>query len=234
MAWVVPRNRGEGQDLVVVPTARDGAALRGAQPIAQVPSEATSLVVQPTGGKQRGWLVAWTALLNRGESVSVLGVAPDGSARGVPTDVQRTSDHVKWASVVPTPRGALCLWAEQTAMNDANIFVNALEADGKARGMPSRMPTASSAGKRSPRGRGPRWRWCRPWRWGRAIAQRTGRARRTRPAPWRGCASTPTGARSGTPRSSRRAPPSGATSTSWPVTADGSSRGRTAPATTRR
>jgi hypothetical protein len=139
VAWVVPRNRGEGQDLVVVPTAPDGAAVRGAQAIAQVPSEATSLIVQPAGGKQRGWLVAWSALLDRGESLSVLGVTPDGAARGTPTDVQRTSDHVKWAALVPTPRGALCLWAEQTAMDDANLFANALEPDGKARGLPVRI-----------------------------------------------------------------------------------------------
>ncbi|MGD0675617.1 MAG: hypothetical protein ABSC94_09380 [Polyangiaceae bacterium] len=139
VAWIMARDRGDGQDLVVVPLAPDGAPLRDARAVARVPREVTALVVQPTGGPQRGWLIAWSALADRGESLSVLGIAADGTAHGTPGDVQRTSDHIKWLTLVSTPRGALCIWAEETASANANMLTVPLDPDGKLRGMPARI-----------------------------------------------------------------------------------------------
>ena len=39
--------------------------------------------------------------------------------------------------VVPTPRGEICVWAEETHAGEANLFAAALEADGRPRGQPS-------------------------------------------------------------------------------------------------
>jgi hypothetical protein len=131
VAWLAQPARGDGQELIDVPLAADGAPLSQPHAVTRVPREATSVVLQSPGGTQRGWLVGWSALLDRGESLSVLGVAPDGSARGAPADVQRTSDHIKWATLVPTPKGALALWAEETLSGDANILVAPIDAEGK-------------------------------------------------------------------------------------------------------
>lgn len=139
VAWIRPAPRGGGQELVVVPIGRDGAPFSEPHVVAPVPQEATSLVVRPTGAAHAGWLVAWTALLDRGESLSMLAVAPDGSTRGSPYDVQRTVDHVKWADVVPLPTGGMCVWAEETPAGDANFLSAPVDEDGKPRGLPVRV-----------------------------------------------------------------------------------------------
>lgn len=139
VVWLVAPDRGVGQNLVVVPLAPDGAPLREARAVARVPQEASSLVVERATGPRRGWIVAWSALLDRGESVSALGIASDGTARGVPGDVQRTSDHIRWVTLVPTPRGALSVWAEETTAGNANVLASSLDPDGKTRGMPVRI-----------------------------------------------------------------------------------------------
>ncbi len=46
---------------------------------------------------------------------------------------------MKWAEVVPTARGAVCVWAEETAAGEANILAADLDPDGKPRGMPVRV-----------------------------------------------------------------------------------------------
>jgi hypothetical protein len=138
-AWIVAPERGPGQNLVVVPLAADGAPLSDPRAIAGVPQEATSLVVRPAGGSRGGWVVAWSALLDRGESLTSLGVAPDGAARGTPTDVERTNDHVVWTDLVQTARGSVCVWAEQTGSGDANLLSASLDSDGKPRAMPVRV-----------------------------------------------------------------------------------------------
>jgi hypothetical protein len=139
IAWIRPAPRGGGQELVVVPIGQDGAPFSVPHVVAPVPQEATSLVLRPTGAAHGGWLVAWTALLDRGESLSVLGVAPDGSTRGSPYDVQRTVDHVKWADVVPSPTGGTSVWAEETPSGDANMLAAPVDEDGKPRGLPVRV-----------------------------------------------------------------------------------------------
>lgn len=139
VTWIRPAPRGGGQELVVVPIGHDGAPFSEPHVVTPVPQEATSLVLRPTGAAHGGWLVAWTALLDRGESLSVIGVAPDGSTRGNPYDVQRTVDHVKWADVVPSPTGGIGVWAEETPAGDANMLAAPVDEDGKPRGLPVRI-----------------------------------------------------------------------------------------------
>jgi hypothetical protein len=139
VAWIAPAERGGGQELAVVPVAQDGAPFGQPRVAASVPQEATSLVLRPTGTAHGGWLAAWSALLDRGESLSVLGIGSDGSSQKVAFDLTRTTDHVKWMDIVPLPSGGMCIWAEETPAGDANILAAPLDTDGKARGLPVRV-----------------------------------------------------------------------------------------------
>jgi hypothetical protein len=137
-AWIVGADRGGGQDLVVVTLAADGAPLSDPRVIASVPQEATSMAVRPAGGTRGGWLVVWSALEDRGESLTLLGLTPDGAPRGSSADIQRTSDHIKWIEVLPAPHGSLCVWAEEMPTGDANVLTALVDPDGKPHGMPVR------------------------------------------------------------------------------------------------
>jgi len=139
VAWIVASEHGGSQDLVAVPTGLDGAPLAEDRVVASVPQEATSLFVRASGGSRGGWIVGWTALLDRGEALSVIGLAPDGISRWKPVDVQRTSDHIRWADVIGAPHGATCIWAEETPAGDANILAAPLDTDGRPKGMPVRV-----------------------------------------------------------------------------------------------
>ena len=80
------------------------------------------------------------ALLDRGESLTVIELAPDGTARGEP--IRGAADerpHWRWADIVPTSKGALCVWAEETAAGTANLLTGSIGTDGKPRGMPARV-----------------------------------------------------------------------------------------------
>jgi hypothetical protein len=142
--WVAAAERTGESELYVVPLGADGAPLRSPQVVTTVPREATSLVVRPTQFSRGGFFVAWTGILDRGESLTVIELAPDGSAREKPIDVQRTSDHLAWADIVPTSKGALCVWAEETASGTANLLTGSIGTDGKPRGMPARVARAVS------------------------------------------------------------------------------------------
>jgi hypothetical protein len=135
-AWMVAADAG-GQDLMAVALAADGAPVAEPRVVATVPQEATTLVVRPAVGG--GWLLAWSALLDRGESLVVLGLTRDGVARGAPGDVARTSDHIKWCDVIPTSHGAVAVWAEETPSGSANILADALNGEGRPLGMPVRI-----------------------------------------------------------------------------------------------
>jgi hypothetical protein len=133
--WATAAERGGGHEIAAVPLADDGAPLAAPQVIAKLAQEATSLVVQRAGGERGGWLIAWSSLLDRGESVTGVALAVDGIPRGATVDIQRTNDHVAWVDLISTPRGGVCLWAEETPSGDANILTAALDPDGKTRGM---------------------------------------------------------------------------------------------------
>jgi hypothetical protein len=135
-AWMVAADAG-GQNLTVVSLAADGAPVTEPRVVATVPQEVTTLVVRPAPGG--GWLIAWSSLLDRGESLSVLGVTREGVARGTPVDIARTSDHIKWCDVIPSSHGAVAVWAEETPAGNANILADALNVEGRPLGMPVRV-----------------------------------------------------------------------------------------------
>ncbi len=138
-AWIVAAEGGGAANLVVVPFGLDGSPLREARVVAKVPREATSLLVRPTGRAGTGWILAFTAIVDRGESLTTLQISADGTARGEPTDLQRTSDHLTWTDIVPTNEGDLCLWAEETAAGDANILAVSMSPGSTSRGTPTRV-----------------------------------------------------------------------------------------------
>jgi hypothetical protein len=102
-------------------------------------SDPTLVVVRQATETPDGWVVVFSALLDRGEVLSALGIARDGTPQGGTTELQRTSDHIAWMNVLPLARGALCVWAEETAAGGANILVDALDPTGKPRGVPMRV-----------------------------------------------------------------------------------------------
>ncbi len=126
--------------VVSVPLSADGEARGDAKVVAPVATDATMLAVRATGGPKPGFVAAWTALGgDRGEILDAVGISDDGRPRGVPSELARTADDIVWLDVVPTPRGALVLWAEQTKDGDANLLAAALAPDGALRGLPARI-----------------------------------------------------------------------------------------------
>jgi hypothetical protein len=154
-AWVVGSARGSGQEVYAVPLGADGAPLAAPANVASVPDGVTSLVVRPAGGARGGWLVAWSALMDRGEALSVLSLDGRGAPRGAPAEVQRTTDHLAWFDVIPSAKGTLCAWAEETASGGANLLVVPVDGDGKAAGLPARVAHNVSRWQVVPGGAGP-------------------------------------------------------------------------------
>jgi hypothetical protein len=154
VVWVAADDAGTGRVLRAVAVTAEGAPAGQPRELAVVPKEATSLVIRPAGGSGDGWLVAWTSLLDRGESLSALALTAEGAARGDPTDLQRTSDHIRWLDFVPTPRGAIALWAEETLTGDADLLTVPLDAKGKPRGMPTRVARGIDRWQAAPAGEG--------------------------------------------------------------------------------
>ncbi len=153
-AWFGPAEGDKsGQDLIAIVLGNDAGPVGPMHSLVHVPVPPDLMVVRRAAEASRGWSVAWSALLDRGEVLSVLGVAADGSPKGAPTEIHRTSDHVVWLDLLPTPRGALVVWAEEMPSGSANVLVDALDPAGKPRGVPMRVARgvrrwqATSAGK---------------------------------------------------------------------------------------
>jgi len=138
-AWIVSAERGPAQDLVVASLGVDGALIGRPRVVLSLQQEATLLIVRAAGRSSDGWLVAYATLLDRGEALTVVGLTPEGVLRAPPVDVQRTGDHVRWIDMVPTPKGVVCLWAEETVGGDANMLAEPLSAEGKPRGVAVRV-----------------------------------------------------------------------------------------------
>jgi hypothetical protein len=125
--------------VVSVPLSAHGDKRIDARVVAPVASDATMLVVRPSGGPKPGFVAAWTYLTDRGEALAVVGIADDGHGRGEATELARTTDDIVWIDVVPTSRGALAIWAEQVKGGDANLVAAALGPDGAMRGLPAKV-----------------------------------------------------------------------------------------------
>ncbi len=125
--------------LVTAPLTDAGENKGPARVIAATPSETNALVLRATGGEKAGFVAAWTAMTDRGEALRVIGIAEDGTARGEPHEIARTTDDIVWTDIVPTARGAVCVWAEELRSGDANVLAVALDPDGRPRGVPSHV-----------------------------------------------------------------------------------------------
>ncbi len=138
VAWVTVAE-GAGRRILTVPVGPKGAP-RGAESVAAFVSlETTTLVVRPMRGPSPGFLLAWTSLTDRGKSLWTVAVGDDGMPRSKPVELTRTNDDIVWIDVVPTDLGALCLWAEETRGNDANLIAAPIDGSGKVRSAPTRV-----------------------------------------------------------------------------------------------
>lgn len=99
--------------------------------------DVSSLVAARSTGADPSFVVAWTTLGTRGESINVVGVSPTLKTRGPVVEIARTTDHVVWTKLVPTRTGAVALWAEETRESKANVLSVALDAKGVPRGVPT-------------------------------------------------------------------------------------------------
>jgi hypothetical protein len=140
--------------VVSIPLSSRGDERSEARVVAPVASDTTMLVVRPTGGPKPGFVAAWTYLTDRGEALAVVGIADDGRGRADATELVRTADDIVWVDIVPTSRGAVALWAEQTRDGDANILAVALGPDGGMRGLPAKIAHGVKAWQAVRRGEG--------------------------------------------------------------------------------
>jgi hypothetical protein len=119
-----------------------GAPSQQARVVAQAAPDTSTLVVRRV---EAGYLLAWTSLTDRGESLSVVGVDDTGAPRASAIELARTTDHIVWVDMVRTSRGAVCVWAEEPPSGSASVLAQALDAGGRPRGVPSRSIRNASA-----------------------------------------------------------------------------------------
>ncbi len=142
-AYVAGAGSGATRPVVAVALDADGSPLAQARVIAQAAPDTSSLVVKHV---QEGFLVAWTSLTDRGDSLSIVGLTEAGEPRASALELARTTDHIVWVEMIPTSRGAVAVWAEEPATGGgANVLAQALEASGRARGVPSRAVRGASS-----------------------------------------------------------------------------------------
>jgi hypothetical protein len=142
-AYLGPDESG-GRRVVSLPLEYDGSP-KEARVVSTTLADSTTLVVRAAGGEQGAFVAAWTELTDRGEALSVAGIGADGSASVPPIELARSPDDIVWVEILPTPRGELCVWAEETRSSDANILAVALDPIGKPRGVPSRVARGATA-----------------------------------------------------------------------------------------
>ena len=174
LAWIAPNGKTTAHDLDVVPLGVDGAPFGAPRTVTTVPEETTSLVLPASGSTHPGWLAAWDRRPRPGsEGLSIVGVAPDGSTKAGPFDVERTTDHIQWVDVVPTPRRRpLRLgWSRLPAARRTSSRRLSTRTASRE-GSPFASRGASSAGP--PCATGTAWRWRS---WGPGGRRREGRGR---------------------------------------------------------
>lgn len=138
VAWVSGAE-GSGRRVIVVSIDANGVPRSGETVVANVSVDTTMLVVRPMRGPAPGFILAWTSLTDRGESLFSIAVDDAGQPRNKPVELTRTTDDVVWIDVLPTALGALALWAEETREGDANLVAAPLNTDGKVHGSPTRV-----------------------------------------------------------------------------------------------
>ena len=142
VVYVSGTRSGATRPVVALALAHDGSPRAQARVIADASPDTSTLVARRVDA---GYLVAWTQLTDRGESLSVVGVGEDGAPRARAIELARTTDHVVWVEIVRTPRGAVCVWAEEGPTGGADVLAQALDARGRPRGVPSRVARGASS-----------------------------------------------------------------------------------------
>ncbi len=143
-AWIGTADGG-GRFLYTVALDATGAAKDAPRPIVALPVEVQELSLRSTGGDHPGFVASWTSLADRGLALTVAGIDDDGALRHAPIDVAHTAENIVWTEVVATPRGAVCIWAEESRAAGANLLTVALEPDGSPRGVPRRIAKGARA-----------------------------------------------------------------------------------------
>jgi hypothetical protein len=138
VGWVTGAE-GSGRRLMVVPVASGGKPKDAERTAALVPNDTTMLVLRPLRGPMPGFIAAWTALTDRGESLWAAVLDDAGAPRGKAMELARTNDDVVWVDVIPTDHGGVCVWAEETRSGEANVTIAAIDGNGTVRGTPSRI-----------------------------------------------------------------------------------------------
>ena len=113
MAAYVGPDEGATRRVVGLPLGPDGSPF-DPQVLASVSEDATMMVLRGAGGEQGAFIVAWTDLTDWGAALSVLGVTALGKPRSNPVEIARTQDNIVWIEIVPTARGEVGVWAEET------------------------------------------------------------------------------------------------------------------------
>jgi hypothetical protein len=135
-AYVAPE--GGAHRVFALPLTADGAVRGEVRDLGKAMGDASTLVIRPAG-RGAGFLVAWTALADKGEGLFVAATGDDGTPRAPAVELARTASHLVWVDVVPTAKGAVCVWVEETRAGETNLLAAALDADGKLRGVPARV-----------------------------------------------------------------------------------------------
>lgn len=132
IAWLTPAE-GTGRRVFTVPVDDSGTLRGGESVVANVSVDTVSLVIRPMRGGAPGFVASWISLTDRGKSLWSVAVGDDGKARGKPVELTRSTDDIAWVDILPTDKGAVILWAEETRSGDANLTAASLDTDGHVR-----------------------------------------------------------------------------------------------------
>jgi hypothetical protein len=126
-----------GRQIVVAPLDDHAALQTPPRLIASTTGEVDALIVRAIYG---GFVIAWSATAdNSGGALRLIEVDSAGTPRGEAFDVARGDREIVWFEIVPTSRGAVCVWAEQTSKTEATILALSMDDAGKPRGVPSQV-----------------------------------------------------------------------------------------------
>lgn len=123
----------------VVPLTPKGEMKSGMKALVPTPFDSTDLAVTATRGPDRGYAVSFSALTERGKGLWAFGVTDDGVLRAPAAEITRSTNDIVWTELVPSPRGALLLWVEQSVEGEGSLLAASLDPLGKLRGVPVRV-----------------------------------------------------------------------------------------------
>ncbi len=123
----------------VIPLTAQGELTSGVKHLVPTPFDSADLAIAATHGADSGYAVTFSALTDRGKGLWAFGVTEDGNLRSQAAEITRTSNDIVWSELVPTSRGALALWVEQTPEGEGGLHAAALDPSGKLRGVPVRV-----------------------------------------------------------------------------------------------